>query len=91
MIVAAEIGVLIVAAEIGVFVRAGPLPKVLPTSLEVLELSGGMLDIGGTPHKFTGGIPPEWGALTNLKKLEMDYCSLDGKLLSTRSERLAFS
>ena len=28
----------------------------------------------GIPHKFTGGIPPEWGALTNLKKLNMAHC-----------------
>ena len=63
------------------FVCAGPLPKVLPTSLEILNLAG----YGRTPHKFTGGIPSEWGALTNLKELNMDNCSLDGKLLSTRS------
>ena len=60
------------------------MPKVLPTSLEVLDLEGGDPDDGGTPHKFTGGIPPEWGALTNLKKLVMVDCGLDGKLLSTR-------
>ena len=66
------------------FVRAGPLPKVLPTSLEILILLGGY----DTPHKFTGGIPSEWGALTNLKRLGMANCSLDGKLLSTRTERV---
>ena len=65
-------------------VCAGPLPKVLPTSLEVLDVSGPYDD----PHKFIGGIPSEWGALTNLKKLTMAYCGLDGKLLSTRTERL---
>ena len=65
-------------------VCAGPLPKVLPTSLEVLDVSGGFRN----PHKFTGGIPPEWGALTNLKELKMANCGLDGKPLSTRSERL---
>ena len=64
-------------------VCAGPLPKVLPISLEVLNVSG----VGYEPHKFTGGIPSEWGALTNLKELNMTNCSLDGKLLSTRSER----
>ena len=63
------------------------MPKVLPTSLEVLDLSGGDPRFGGTPHKFTGGIPPEWGALTNLKELKMAFCGLDGKLLSIRSER----
>ena len=50
-----------------------------------------MLDVSGTygnPHKFNGGIPSEWGALTNLKELKMFYCGLDGKLLSIRSERL---
>jgi len=50
----------------------------LPISLEVVQLSG---------NKFTGGIPPEWDALTNLKTLVMADCGLDGKPLSTRSER----
>ena len=90
----------------------------LPTSLEVLDLSGGeytphkftgcesdyddddvrhddalMHRMGintNSPHKFTGGIPSEWGALTNLKELKMAYCGLDGKPLSTRSERFSF-
>ena len=60
----------------------------LPTSLEVLNLSGGETRYGDTPHKFTGGIPPEWGALTNLKELKMFFCGLDGKPLSIRTERL---
>ena len=60
----------------------------LPTSLEVLNLAGDDPTYGGTPHKFTGGIPPDWGALTNLKKLSMYNCSLDGKPLSIRAERL---
>ena len=59
----------------------------LPTSLVILNLEGGNLYDGETPHKFTGGIPPEWGALANLKELNMANCSLDGKLLSTRAER----
>ena len=63
----------------------------LPTSLGVLDLSGGDPRFTGTPHKFTGGIPPEWGALTNLKELKMAFCGLDGKLLSTRTERLQIS
>ena len=46
----------------------------MPPSLEELDLSGDY----GTRHKFTGGIPSEWGSLTNLKKLSMAYCSLDG-------------
>ena len=62
----------------------GPLPKVLPTSLEILDISGGLL----VRHKFTGGIPPEWGALTNLKQLNMARCGLDGAFGSTRTERL---
>ena len=62
----------------------GELPKQLPVSLEVLDLSGGSLDA----HKFTGGIPFEWGALTNHKTLSISNCSLDGKSLSTRTERL---
>ena len=60
------------------------MPKVLPTSLEVLDLSGGKYN----PHKFTGGIPPDWGALTNLKELKIAFCRLDGKPLSIRIERL---
>ena len=52
----------------------GPLPKMMPPLLVVLELSGGMFN----PHKFTGGIPAEWGSLTNLKNLNMSYCGLDG-------------
>ena len=42
-------------------------------------------------HKFTGGIPFEWGALTNLKTLSVSNCSLDGKSLSIRTERLRIS
>ena len=54
----------------------------LPTSLEVLDLSGGEY----TPHKFTGGLPSEWGALTNVKELKIVHCGLDGKPLSIRAE-----
>jgi len=61
----------------------GPLPKQLPVSLEVLDLSGGddFTRVGGPDlrHKFTGGIPSEWGALTNLKELKMPNSGLDGK------------
>ena len=49
--------------------RAGTLPM-MPPSLEVLN----MYDAG----KFTGGIPSEWGSLTNLKSLDMYDCGLDG-------------
>ena len=64
----------------------------LPTSLEVLDVGGMYYDshVNGSvynPHKFTGGIPSEWGTLTNLKELKMANCGLDGKLLSTRPER----
>ena len=59
------------------------MPKVLPISLEVLDVSG----VYDRPHKFTGGIPSEWSALTNLKSLKMAFCGLDGKPLSIRSER----
>ena len=44
----------------------------------------------GNTNKFTGGIPSEWGALTNLKELKMAFCGLDGKPLSIRSERFIF-
>ena len=54
--------------------RAGPLPKEMPPSLENLDLSGHEFH----PHKFTGGIPTEWGSLTNLKELNMAYCGLSG-------------
>ena len=62
---------------------AGELPKQLPTSLEVLTLGV----YSDNTNKFTGGIPSEWGALTNLKELEMAFCGLDGKPLRTRPER----
>ena len=45
----------------------------LPVSLEVLDFGY---------NKFTGGIPSEWCALTNLKELKMSTCGLDGKPLS---------
>ena len=50
----------------------------MPPSLERLDLSGLSGDFLGTHHKFTGGIPTEWGSLTNLKQLSMAYCGLDG-------------
>ena len=50
--------------------RAGELPKIMPPSLEILNL----YEAG----KFTGGIPAEWGSLTNLKDLTMVACGLDG-------------
>ena len=49
----------------------------MPPSLEKLDLSGGDGYIG-EPHKFTGGIPTEWGSLTNLKELKMANCGLSG-------------
>ena len=64
----------------------GELPKQLPVSLEVLNLNGGVHSHDA--HKFTGGIPFEWDALTNLKTLTLFNCSLDGKPLSARNERL---
>ena len=58
----------------------GPLPKLLPVSLEVLIFGVS----SGNTNKFTGGIPSEWGALTNLKELRMEFCGLDGKICMTR-------
>ena len=58
--------------------RTGPLPKLLPVSLEVLNFG----DSSGNINKFTGGIPSEWCSLTNLKQLRMVACGLDGKPLS---------
>ena len=48
----------------------GALPKMMPPSLEVLSMR--------KAGKFTGGIPSEWGSLTNLKKLNLSKCGLDG-------------
>ena len=74
----------IFATEIDVVFYAGPLPKVLPVLLEVLNFGVNY----GNNNKFTGGIPSEWGALTNLKELKVAYCGLGGKPLSIRSERV---
>ena len=52
----------------------GPLPKMMPPSLEVLNLG----DKYDNTNEFTGGIPAEWGSLTNLKELKMIACGLDG-------------
>ena len=43
----------------------------MPPSLEQLDLSDPF-------QKFTGGIPTEWGSLTNLKELKMASCGLSG-------------
>merc|ERR1712046_490660 len=50
----------------------------MPPSLEELVLDGGQALY--QHHKFTGGIPSEWGSLTNLKKLSMARCGLDGAI-----------
>ena len=49
----------------------------MPVSLEILDLQGGRRK----QHKFTGGLPPEWGSMTNLKELRMVACGLDGECL----------
>ena len=49
----------------------------MPVSLEELVLDGDY----GEGHKFTGGIPVEWSSLTNLKKLSMARCGLDGQYM----------
>ena len=54
--------------------RAGTLPKIMPVSLETLDVSGGY----DHHHKFTGGIPAEWSSMTNLKELRMAHCRLNG-------------
>ena len=41
----------------------------MPTSIEILNLA---------ENKFTGGIPSEWGSLTNLKSLQMYKCGIGG-------------
>ena len=45
----------------------------MPPSLKELNMCGA--------GKFTGGIPSEWGSLTNLKSLDMRNCGLDGASL----------
>ena len=70
------------------FLLSGELPKQLPVSLEVLNFGNNFGDDYSNSNKFTGGIPSEWGALTNLKELKMVACDLHGKPLSIRSERL---
>ena len=55
----------------------------MPVSLEELVLDGGSGGFGQpSPHAFTGGIPAGWASLTNLKKLSMQYCGLDGGWLN---------
>ena len=46
----------------------------MPPSLEVLNLGENIIN----NYNFTGGIPAEWGSLTNLKELKMADCGLDG-------------
>ena len=41
----------------------------MPPSLEKLDLAS---------NQFTGGIPAEWGSLTNLEVLKMAACGLSG-------------
>ena len=47
----------------------------MPPSLEKLILG---TILGDSHNKFTGGIPTEWGSLTNLKELKMACCGLSG-------------
>ena len=61
----------------------------LPSSLETLQLGPDdrifSPDDPNAPdsNKFEGGIPAEWAGLTNLKKINVAKCGLDGKPLST--------
>ena len=54
----------------------------MPVSLEELVLDGDLNE-----HKFTGGIPVEWSSLTNLKKLSMARCGLDGQYMLSQNTR----
>ena len=56
-------------------------------SLETLQLGPDEWYQDNNNNKFEGGIPAEWGSLTNLKKLNAVKCGLDGKIGSTRTER----
>ena len=64
--------------------RTGPLPKVMPVSLEILIFglpnytNDGVKVLCENNNKFTGGIPAEWSSMTNLKQLNMSSCGLDG-------------
>ena len=58
---------------------AGELPKHLPLSLETLQL-GPDHAFQDNSNKFEGGIPAEWGSLTNLKKLNVAKCGIGGEL-----------
>ena len=53
-------------------------------SLEILQL-GSDVDFHENSNKFEGGIPAEWGSLTNLIKLNVMKCGLGGKSPSTRA------
>ena len=66
--------------------RAGPLPKEMPPSLEILILGDPLSD----GNNFSGGIPTEWGSLTKLKKLKMAMCGLDGTLESDPFNKASF-
>ena len=49
----------------------------MPVSLEILKLG----ECSNNTNKFTGGLPPEWSSMTNLKELKMVACGLDGESL----------
>ena len=51
----------------------------MPVSLEILNLSASFSGSDSVPHKFSGGLPAEWGSMTNLKELKMYNCGLDGE------------
>ena len=61
--------------------HTGLLPKMLPASLEELQL-GPDYGFQDNNNKFEGGIPAEWGGLTKLKKLNLMKCGLDGESVS---------
>ena len=64
----------------------GELPKQLPVSHEVLDLGVDTFNKVDNNNKFTGGIPSEWGALTNLKRLSAVKCGLDGAICMPRTK-----
>ena len=49
----------------------------MPVSLVTLQL-GPDFDFQDNDNKFAGGIPAEWGSLTNLAELKMVKCGLSG-------------
>jgi len=60
----------------------------LPETLKLLAPLANLEELSLSGNKLRGTITTDVVAFTNLKKLDLSFMGLDGKLLSTRSERL---